>query len=262
MLVVSVSQLSQGLGFRRLGDLKKRKINSKNINSKTQNQRNAGLSYNHGVSPWDQAHALCHCDECEFQPCKRTALESSYRNQNHNHNPFTVCPSAQTLNSVQWLIQREWPEALAMCIYSHINMFKMTLKAWSTSRFVRCIQWSCNTLLSRNDSFVNLFLTFIWMMAKKVLFYVHYVVFPTIFFHLLGALPGNTVGHNSVLEGNSDDEPYFCKDSLTLICHMWSLCVRLKMVVQVCVPEQAHRRTPSNHGSYASQSLRQQQECG
>lgn len=164
-----------------------------------------------------------------LQPCKRTTLDSSYGNQNHNHNSFTVCPPAQTLNSVQWLILREWPEALAMCIYSHINVFKTTLKAWSTSCFVRCIQWSCNILLSRKDGFVNLFLTFIWIMAKKVLFYGHYVVFPTIFFHLLGALPGNTLGHNSVLEGNSDDEPYFCKDSLTLICHMWSLCVRLKM---------------------------------
>jgi hypothetical protein len=40
-----------------------------------------------------------------------------------------------------------------------------------------------------------------------------------------------------VLEGNSDDEPSLFKDSLTLICHMQSLCVRLKIIFQFCVPE-------------------------
>ena len=123
------------------------------------------------------------------------------------------------------------------------------------------LQWSCSTLISGNDRFISLFLAFIWMMAKKTLFYGHLVMFPTVFLHLLGALPGNTLGHNSVLEENSDDEPCFCKDSLTLICHMWSLCGRLKMVVQVCVPEQAHRRTPPNHRRDAYQDI-QKQECG
>lgn len=91
--------------------------------------------------------------------------------------------------------------------------------------------------------------------GKEETFYGHYAIFPIIFFHLFGALPGITLGHNSGLQENSDDEPHFCKDPLTLICHMWSLCVRLKMtVLQVWVPEQAHHRTPPNHRRDAAQA--------
>lgn len=39
-----------------------------------------------------------------------------------------------------------------------------------------------------------------------------------------------------MLEENSDDEPSLFKAFLTLICHMQSLCVRLKIVFQFCVP--------------------------
>lgn len=72
--------------------------------------------------------------------------------------------------------------------------------------------------------------------GKEHFFYGHYIIFPSIFFHLFGTLQGNTLGHNSVLEENSNDEPGLFKDSLTLICHMQSLCVRLKIVFQFCEP--------------------------
>lgn len=73
--------------------------------------------------------------------------------------------------------------------------------------------------------------------GKEHLFYEHYIIFQDIFSHLFGTVQGNTLGHNSVLEKKSDDEPSLFKASLALICHMQSLCVRLKIIFQFCVPE-------------------------
>lgn len=82
--------------------------------------------------------------------------------------------------------------------------------------------------------------------GKEYLFYGHYI-FPTIFFHLFGTLQGNILDHNSVPAENSNDEPSLFKASLTLICHMQSPCVTLKIIFQFCTRTQNYHATHPNH---------------
>lgn len=128
-------------------------------------------------------------------------------------------------------------EALIICVPDHINMFKWQSKYDLLQNTSDKFQWSHNRPLSGNESLANLFLAFLMNDGKEHLFYEHYIIFQDIFSHLFGTVQGNTLGHNSVLEEKSDDEPSLFKASLTLICHMQSLCVRLKIVFQFCVPE-------------------------
>lgn len=133
--------------------------------------------------------------------------------------------------------ESEQLETLVVCVSDHINMLKWHSKYDLPQNNLGEFQWSRNRLLSGNDGLANIFLAFFLNDGKEHLFYEHYIIFPTIFFHLFGTLQGNTLGNNSALQESSDDEPSFFEASLTLICRMQLLCVRLKIIFQFCIPE-------------------------